>query len=85
MWGSGSTYSARARLRLALGDLRLVLNYPQTLHQPATYHHPHTVVDSTMALTPRRTDVVAPLYKMAKAALTGEPPKNLGEHKKVVV
>jgi len=25
------------------------------------------------------------LYKMAKAALTGEPPKNLGEHKKVAV
>ena len=27
----------------------------ETLHQPATYHHLHTVVDSTMALTPRRT------------------------------
>ena len=26
----------------------------ETLHQPATYHHLHTVVDSTMALTPRR-------------------------------
>jgi general stress protein 26 len=25
------------------------------------------------------------LYKMAKAAITGEPPKNLGEHKKVAV
>jgi len=25
------------------------------------------------------------LYKMAKAAITGEPPKNLGEHKKVSV
>jgi general stress protein 26 len=25
------------------------------------------------------------LYKMAKAAVTGEPPKNLGEHKKVAV
>ncbi|MET3494690.1 pyridoxamine 5'-phosphate oxidase family protein [Variovorax boronicumulans] len=25
------------------------------------------------------------LYKMAKAAVTGEPPKNLGEHKKVSV
>ena len=27
----------------------------ETLHQPATYHHLHTVVDSTMAVTPRRT------------------------------
>ena len=43
----------------------------ETLHQPATYHHLHTVVDSTMLLTPPRIAGTIPRICVYEVVFSG--------------